>query len=168
MRGRVVELGVGSGAMAVDLLERYPDITYRGVEIDPKLADDARKRLGVLHSERARVDVGDATHNDVLPASADVVCSFLMLHHTLDAPAVINQTARRLAPGGWFVGYDFTDCLLARVLHRLDGSKHRLYTPSEIAEGFDSASWTQVTVDSGWRNRLVKFKAQRSGEQLPY
>lgn len=160
LTGTVVELGAGSGAMAVELLERYPEIEYRGLEIDPKLAADAHRRVADRHARRAEVTVGDAADSNVAPESADVVCSFLMLHHTLDAAAVIDQTVRRLRPGGWFVGYDFADCRLARLLHRLDRSPHDLYTLDQIAALLDVSHWTQVQLEPAWKGQAFRFRAQ--------
>lgn len=127
----VLEIGGGSGAMAQELLARHPGIRLTLADVDPGMAAAARRRLAPF-GHRARVTVGDGTRLDFPDDSFDAVCSWLMLHHTIRWEAVVAEMERVTRPGGLIVGYDLTDTGPARLVHRLDGSEHRLIRPAEL------------------------------------
>ena len=122
----VLEIGGGSGAMAQELLTRHPDIRLTLADIDPAMAAAARRRLAPF-GDRVRVTVGDGSRLEFADDSFDTVCSWLMLHHTIDWEGVLAEVVRVTRPGGLIVGYDLTDTALARAVHRLDGSDFRLH-----------------------------------------
>ena len=127
----VLEIGGGSGAMAQELLDRYPNIRLTLADIDPAMAAAARRRLAPF-GDRARVTVGDGSRLEFADDSFDTVCSWLMLHHTIDWEGVLAEVVRVTRPGGVVVGYDLTDTAIARAVHRLDGSEFRLLNPAEL------------------------------------
>lgn len=164
--GAVAEFGSGSGAMAAELLTRYPDTSYLGVEIDPRLAHTLAEKLGADFPGRTTVVQDDATAVE-LDETLDVVVSFLMLHHTLDAAATIERAYEGLRPGGWFVGYDFADCRLARTLHTLDRSPHELYDADDIATLLAAPAWRNSRVEPAWQGRIYRFQAQKPTRGQP-
>ncbi|WP_219413899.1 class I SAM-dependent methyltransferase [Pseudonocardia nigra] len=97
----VLEIGCGTGNLALLVKRRYPDARVVGLDPDPlALARAARKaaRRGLT----VRLDRG---FGDTLPypdGSFDRVLSAFMFHH-LDAaekPAVLREVVRVLRPGG--------------------------------------------------------------------
>jgi len=118
---RVLDIGCGTGTLAVMIKTSHASVETTGIDPDPRaLARAAAKavRAGVT----ARFDRGFA---DALPyrdATFDRVFSSLMFHHVArrDKPGVLAEARRVLAPGGRLELLDFaggTHSLAARVLH---------------------------------------------------
>lgn len=155
----VLEIGGGSGAMARELLEREPEVRLTLADVDPAMAAAARQRLAPF-GDRATVTVGDGTRLDFPDDSFDTVCSWLMLHHTMDWEGVLAEAVRVTRPGGLIVGYDLTDSAPARVVHRLDGSEHRLIRPAEMERELARLSAGSPTVDRALGGTMMRFRAQ--------
>lgn len=128
LAGEVLEIGTGSGAMAAEMLRRFPAIALTTTDIDPAMVEDARGRL----PDTVRVREADCTALPFPDASFDTVVSFLMLHHVIDWPAALAEIARVLRPGGCLLGYDLVHTAATSALHKLDGSPHRLIDPAEF------------------------------------
>src|SRR5947208_10234603 len=58
--GRVLEIGGGSGAMAAELLERYPSTTVVVSDYDEAMVENAARRLRA-YGDRVEVRQADAT-----------------------------------------------------------------------------------------------------------
>jgi ubiquinone/menaquinone biosynthesis C-methylase UbiE len=123
----VLEIGVGSGSVAQQVLSGAPELAWTAIDIDPQMTQAATTRLRGFAG--ASVRTADATAMPFPDHSFDSVVSCLMLHHIIDWERAVAETARVLRPGGVFVGYDLTRTVLASVFHRLDGSPHRLIAP---------------------------------------
>ena len=99
---RVLEVGCGRGVALPPLAELCRPRRLVGLDVDPHLLEDARRRL-----ERRGVEA-DLVHGDVrampLPdASVDVVVDFGTCWHIADAERALREIERVLAPGGRFV-----------------------------------------------------------------
>ena len=97
----VLDVGAGSGTLAIWAKEREPAIRIRGLDGDPAIIGQARRK-----AERAKVDVTfDEGFSYELPyddASFDRVLSSLFFHHLVlaDKRRTIAEIARVLRPGG--------------------------------------------------------------------
>ena len=121
---RVLDIGCGTGSLAVLLREEHPQVEMVGLDPDPKALAIARRK-----AERAGVAVRfEQGYGDALPfgnESFDRVTSSLMFHH-LDLATrrgMLRDILRVLRPGGSFHLLDFgrseerrSDGLLARFL----------------------------------------------------
>ena len=127
---RVLDIGCGTGTLAVLIKRRYPEVEVVGLDPDPKaLARAARK------AQRAALSIQlDRGFADELPypeGSFDRVFSSFMLHHVEgDAKAATLREVRRvLKPGARFHLLDFATSdshspgRISRWLH----SSHRLH-----------------------------------------
>lgn len=159
LTGDVLELGAGSGDMAESAIRAFPDIRLSVTDIDPAMVETASRRL----AGRAGVAVqqADVTALPFEDASFDVVSSYLMLHHVIDWPAALEEADRVLRPGGVIVGYDLTDTLVARLVHRADRSPHRIIAPDELREGLDVAGFEDIRVETSYRRHVMRFRARR-------
>jgi ubiquinone/menaquinone biosynthesis C-methylase UbiE len=106
---RVLEVGCGTGNLAVLAARQQPGSTVRGLDPDPRALARAAAKAG-----RAGLPIGfDRGYADQLPypsGSVDRVLSSLMFHH-LDQgqrPAALAEIARVLAPGGSLHVVDLT------------------------------------------------------------
>lgn len=100
----VVELGCGTGRLALDLLEHHlpADATYLGIDISDTMVSIARERLGAF-GERARVVQGSGAQK--LPCE-DGGCDRVLATYVLDLLSAddtrgfIREAHRVLVPGG--------------------------------------------------------------------
>ncbi|MBN9375699.1 MAG: class I SAM-dependent methyltransferase [Cellulomonas sp.] len=162
LTGEVLEIGGGVGAMAAETARRFPITRLTVIDVDPVMVEVARSRLARFGN--VTVARADVTNLPFEPASFDAVTSYLMLHHVIDWTEALTQIAQVLRPGGALIGYDLTDTRLARVVHRADGSPHRILTPAELADGLALAGFAQITIGLSWHGHLMRFHAlRRSG-----
>ena len=161
LHGEVLELGSGSGAIAADLVDRYPITHLVATDVDPRMVASAERRLA-RYVPRVDVRRVDATALPFPDASFDVVASFLMLHHVIDWEQALAEVVRVLRPGGMFVGYDLVDTAPARLLHRLDRSPHRLLTPEALRTELTRHQPAVVELDRSLAGLVFRFHSTKS------
>lgn len=123
--GHVLEVGAGSGAMAREVLARYPDVTMTVTDVDAGMVDDARARLAEF-GDRATTRRVDATAMPFADGAFDAVFSWVMLHHTVEWEKALAEATRVVRPGGHVVGYDLLSTRPMRAIHRRDTEHLRL------------------------------------------
>jgi SAM-dependent methyltransferase len=141
----IVELGIGSGALAQRCLAVAPRARIVGLDVDPDILALARRRLG------RRLTTIDGRFQSVLLPRCDAVTASFALHHVRTRArkaTVYRRVARALRPGGLFV---IADCCVAsdrdqRALDRSAWRAHleRSYRPAR-AEGYLRA-WAKEDV----------------------
>lgn len=106
---RVLDIGCGTGSLAVRLKQEHPRAAVVGYDIDPAALAIAERK-----SRAAQVSVtwrrGPADDPAFPDQSFDLVTSSLLLHHLLPAGkrAALAAVWRLLKPGGRLVLVDFT------------------------------------------------------------
>lgn len=105
---RVLDIGCGSGGIAVDLVRRHGAGTVVGIDVEEPVCAHARRRAeraGVADRvEIVRVEPGPVP----LPAASfDIVFSKDSIVHVPDKEALCADVFRLLRPGGWFVASDW-------------------------------------------------------------
>lgn len=98
--GSVLDVGCGPGHVAEHLVRHGLEVT--GVDLDPRMIDRARLRLG----SRAELGVADVAALPFEDASFDVVTTTLSMHHWADTRAGLAEVARVLKPSGVALLYD--------------------------------------------------------------
>ena len=156
LSGDVLEIGAGSGAMAAALLTNAEDVRLTAVDVDPAMVEVIRRRLQPF-GDRARAEVADAAQLPYDDGAFDVVCSWLMLHHTIEWERCLAEAVRVLRPGGWLVGYDLTDTRLARIIHRLDRSPHRLAGIDELQAALAALPIAALRTQPGLFRHVLRF-----------
>jgi len=126
----VLDLGSGSGTLAVWAKQREPGLRIRGLDGDPAIIAQA-----VRKAERARLDIPfDEGFSYDLPyedASFDRVLSSLFFHHLVpgDKERTIAEVVRVLRPGGelhvadWGEPRSLPAKLGAAAIRRFDGDE---------------------------------------------
>jgi ubiquinone/menaquinone biosynthesis C-methylase UbiE len=161
--GDVLEIGAGSGAMAVELLALHPTITMTATDFDPAMVDAARRRLAPF-ADRARARQADATALPFEDASFDAVLSWVMLHHVVDWHQALREAVRVVRPGGHVIGYDLLSTPPLRLLHRRDTDRLRLMGLAELREALQVLPIAQAVLQPSFAGSVVRFTLRRSGE----
>ncbi|RNM13906.1 class I SAM-dependent methyltransferase [Nocardioides pocheonensis] len=159
LRGDVLELGSGSGAMAEGMMRTHPGIRLTATDLDAAMVRAAGARLSGLPD--VTVEQADVTALPFGDSAFDVVTSHLMLHHVIAWPAALAEAARVLRPGGVLVGYDFTDTRFARLIHWADRSPHRILAVDELWHGLEAVGFEDVSVRTSYRDHVMRFHARR-------
>jgi tRNA (uracil-5-)-methyltransferase TRM9 len=150
VEGRYIDLGCGSGALAVEWARQARQGEYLGLDFSPQLLEIARqvtegKPVAGLSIHFLLSDLSDPAWCDRLePAAFNGVLAFAVLHH-LPGQAlrhqVLQHVRERLAPGGWFIHsvwqFQHSPRLLAR---RVPWEKVGLQTEA-LEEGDTLLDW---------------------------
>lgn len=131
LSGDVLEIGSGSGAMAAELLRRFPDARLTATDYDDSMVDVARDRLREF-GDRVDVKQADAAQLPFPDESFDAVLSFIMLHHVIDWEKALAEAVRVLRPGGRLLGFDLLESPAMHWLHRVEGSANRMMRWNEL------------------------------------
>ena len=156
---RVLDLACGSGSFAVLLAKHITEIEVVGLDGDPDILDQARKK-----AQRPNLDVKfDQGMAHAMPYGDhefDVVFSSLFFHHisTLDKKSALAEVRRVLRPGGslkicdwgrpanWFSSWRFN---LVRIL---DGF--------EVTEDNFKGRLPKLVQESGFHDMVVEKRIQ--------
>jgi SAM-dependent methyltransferase len=97
---RVVDVGTGTGAVALRCAPLVPGGEVIGVDISPQMLDIARQRVAAAKLENVTFVDGRAEELPFEDHSVDRVFASLSLMYALDRPAAAREFARVLRPGG--------------------------------------------------------------------
>jgi ubiquinone/menaquinone biosynthesis C-methylase UbiE len=95
-RRRVLDLGTGTGVVAIALAERYPGAEIVGVDISPGMIEEARRKLPPELAGRVGFEVGDASELSHPDGDFGLVVLSNMI-------PFFDELARVVAPGGTLV-----------------------------------------------------------------
>lgn len=166
---RILEVGCGTGNLAVLAKRLAPAAEVTGIDPDPKALARARRkaqRRGVL----VRFDLAYAEQLPFPDASFDRVLSALMLHHLGSQAKVpaLREVRRVLKPGGSLHLADFDDggharglhAVLAAILHGHHGSAPQSLLPGLMREA-GLADAQEVARGASVLGRIVYYRAHR-------
>jgi ubiquinone/menaquinone biosynthesis C-methylase UbiE len=162
VRGDVLEIGAGSGALAREVLTRFDHARLTVTDFDPAMVERAERRLSEF-ADRVDVRPADATALPFGDRSFDVVLSCLMLHHTVAWERALSESLRVLRPGGHLVGFDLLAVAPLRLLHRDHGDRVRLPALDELQRVVDDLPCEDVVLTPGFGGSLLRFRVRRGG-----
>jgi ubiquinone/menaquinone biosynthesis C-methylase UbiE len=110
--GRILDLGTGTGVVAIALAERYPEAEVVGIDISPGMIEEARRQVPPELASRVGFVVGDAS----ALACPDGEFELVVLSNMI--PFFV-ELARVVAPGGTL------------VLSSSKGAETPIYVPPE-------------------------------------
>jgi ubiquinone/menaquinone biosynthesis C-methylase UbiE len=130
----VLDIGCGTGTLAVQIKTRHPDVEVVGMDPDPAALARARRK-GQRAGLSIRLDRGFADELPYADRSFDRVFSSFMLHHLQgsEKEATLREVCRVLKPGAPFHMLDFAHSHSApsRGVSRWIHSGHRLKDNSD-------------------------------------
>lgn len=97
---RVLDVGCGPGTITVGLAARVPDGEVVGIDIEPKVIEEARAEPDAAKLPHLHFEVGDVTHLDYDDGSFDVVHAHQVLQHLADPVAALVEMRRVCRPAG--------------------------------------------------------------------
>jgi SAM-dependent methyltransferase len=101
---RLVDVGTGTGTLAIDALVRWPNATAIAVDQSRVMldiaADEARGRGGARLAGRLELVVGEAERLPLLEASVDLAVSSFVVQLASSRSAAVREIYRVLRPGG--------------------------------------------------------------------
>lgn len=131
---RLLDVGSGTGALAVAALDRWPSLRVTGIDPSAGMLEvarrDADERLPAGRAERFETTVAYADEQPFESASFDLAVSSFVLQLVPNRSAALRETHRVLRPGGTFAWVTWQRC-------------DRPYAPDRIANevlddfGFD-------------------------------
>jgi 2-polyprenyl-3-methyl-5-hydroxy-6-metoxy-1,4-benzoquinol methylase len=101
-KNRILEIGCGFGLFGCYFASRWPDIRYRGLDINAHRIEMARQAASRLNLSNVRFDRGDAAQPLAIDGEYDAVLMMDLLHHLPDATKrrLLDSVVARLARGG--------------------------------------------------------------------
>jgi ubiquinone/menaquinone biosynthesis C-methylase UbiE len=93
---RILDLGTGTGVVALALAERYPKANVVGIDLSPGMIEEARRKLPPGLAGRVSFEVGDAA----ALTWADGAFELVVLSNMIP---FFDELARVVAPGGTLV-----------------------------------------------------------------
>ena len=159
LRGDVLEIGCGSGAMAAEALRKYPHVRLTATDFDESMVAVARRRLSAS-GPRVEVRQADATTLPFPDGSFDVVLSFIMLHHVLQWEQALFEAARVLRPEGRLIGYDLLGGGVGRVVNGREKGT-RLMRQGELRQVLDELPHVRAAINPGFGGLVARFTAQK-------
>lgn len=133
-RGRVLEIGCGSGGGTKLLLDRFQARSVDAIDLDPDQVALARRRLRGV--DPVSVREGDVTRLAAEEADYDAVFDVGVLHHVPRWQDGVAEIARVLKPGGVFFFEEVTAHALQRWTYRtfLEHPTENRFTPEQFTD----------------------------------
>jgi ubiquinone/menaquinone biosynthesis C-methylase UbiE len=156
---RVLDLGCGTGTLALLAKRAVPEAEVVGLDGDPQILEQARAKAAAA-GLGVRFDHGYSTELPYETASFDRVLSTLFFHHLTsdDKRTTLDEILRVLRPGGQLHVADFTrpsDPLMAlgfTVVRLFDGvERTRAHARGELGDLVSEAGLQAVTEHSRLR-----------------
>ena len=159
----VLEIGCGIGIVSAFLSENY-NMRVTGTDFDPEQIEMARR----LHSEGERLGfkVEDASDLSFEDRSFDLVLSQNVFHHIPAWNKAVQEVARVLRDGGYFIWFDLAFPAFVKNLLRPFVKKYALYTFDEARvefgrNGFNQLFYERVLHGPFLHYHLVLYKGKR-------
>lgn len=148
--GRLLDLGCGSGALALELDQRWQTGSYLGLDSSLALLAEARMALrnappGGVDIRFARADLADPAWVEQAAAFPfDVALAFAVLHHLPSGDMrrrVLGEVHQLLPPGGVFIHSEWQFQHSARWRARIQPWQRAGIDPAEVEPGDTLLDW---------------------------
>ena len=156
-RGRILDVGCGSGAMNLVLAQRFPDSEIAGIDLSEPLLRLAREGAEAANlGERVRFERANVHEMPYDEDSFDVVINTNLVHLVEDPIRMLDEMERVLVPGGFLFIADLRRSWLGLFEREIQSAltlpeAKELFSRSRLREGFFSRSllWWRFETQSG-------------------
>ncbi|MFZ2061368.1 MAG: class I SAM-dependent methyltransferase [Candidatus Binatus sp.] len=163
---RVLDIGCGTGSMAISIKRMHPEAEVVGIDPDPDalaLSKRKAKRAGLS----IEFDRGFADHMPYADAAFDCVFSSFMFHHLAadEKTATLGEIRRVLKPGGSLHLLDFVhehDAHSGEPAHR-----HLIHRSGVVADRIESRM-TSLMVEAGFADAKELKRAKNFFGPIAY
>jgi tRNA (uracil-5-)-methyltransferase TRM9 len=147
--GDWLDIGCGSGALAVEWLRQRRQSSYLGLDFSTQLLDEARRAVdGLPGSQHVRFAVADLADPewaaDLPPGGFRGVLAFAVLHHLPSAglrQRLLEQVHALLAPGGLFIHSQWQFQHAPRLMERVQPWESAGLRPDQLEPGDTLLDW---------------------------
>jgi ubiquinone/menaquinone biosynthesis C-methylase UbiE len=120
----VLDLGAGTGFLTIGVAAHSKDGRVIAVDESHDMLEKLTRRAQHAgFSDRIETHCADAARTGLPADSVNLVISAHLLHEVTDPYAVLDEVARVLKPGGFFVVQDFRDGLFWRVFRQFHSDR---------------------------------------------
>ena len=127
--GHVLDVGTGTGLLAIELAKNIPDVEVIGLDLSDVALDVARTNLHELvQPSRVSLERGDAEDMPFEDGTFNLVVSSNTLHLITNPVRMFNEIHRVLKPEGRFFISDFRRSWLGMVSRHIRAA----YSPTEV------------------------------------
>jgi ubiquinone/menaquinone biosynthesis C-methylase UbiE len=161
--GRVLDIGTGSGRLAIELAKTGGNFQITGLDISENMLQKAREnaRLAGL-ADKIRFVPANAANLPFPDGSFDLVISYASLHHWLRPAAVFSEAQRVVKKGGAVIirdnrrvyGNPFWETFI-RLLSRFMNRRHRQNWPKAILASYTVPEVKAILAEAGLNNYRV-------------
>lgn len=137
----VADLGCGTGQTAEALAPFVKQVV--GVDDSPVMLRHAKQRLSPFKNIELRR--GDLAALPIEDRAVDVAVIMLVLHHIAEPPAVLNEAARILRPGGKLLIVDMLHHDRAELQQQM-GHVWLGFEPEQLKHWLDDAGFTRTRI----------------------
>lgn len=163
----LLDVGCGTGPMIELLLKEFPDKSYTGIDLTPRMIEVAQaKKL-----DHTKFLVGDSEHLPFDNSTFDAVVCTNSFHHYPNPQAFINEAARVLRDGGRLILRDYTsnnfmvglmNCIEMPLAHLFGHGDVKIYRCDEVRKMCAAAGLRVCRLEKqkGFRLHLVAVKQE--------
>jgi ubiquinone/menaquinone biosynthesis C-methylase UbiE len=153
--GRALDLGSGTGILALELAKAFPAFEFVGLDLSEAAVTVARRMVADNEvAARVSFEQGDAQEMAFDDGSFDLVVSSNTLHLLSDPISMLNEVHRVLSPSGKFIISDFRRSWWGALTQHIRAA----YTPNEMEDLLRQSKLENWTVQDGllWLTALSK------------
>jgi demethylmenaquinone methyltransferase / 2-methoxy-6-polyprenyl-1,4-benzoquinol methylase len=148
---RVLDIGTGTGDLAITVARQYPTAHVVGIDFTPEMLTVGREKVHKLGLDtRIELQQEDGEHLSAGDASFDACCSAFVVRNMTDPEAGFREMARVVRPGGRVVCLEIShphNSVLAAGYH-LYFNRLVPWIGSLVGRSFDAYSYLPTSVGS--------------------
>ncbi len=120
-RGRILDVAIGTGEVAIEICRQHPEALVLGIDFSPAMLQVGRRKIAARQlDDRIRILAGDGRRLPVRSASVDAVTIAFGLRNIEERHLALQEFHRVLKPGGelFIMEFSYPDGPILGSLYR--------------------------------------------------